>query len=433
MKEEEFVELVRSERYKEAVSAIESGAVAAEVSDDVRDIAAGCLYSHFRNIIDNKYTVVDAYTSSLDRFYADDKLKVIQELADSGAYDINIFSEYNMEHRFSESMPEIRLARLLKAETAVQERMNKDDKIMPSKRFNGIVLRAILKHGLSMKHVPSIEKMVEHAGEKKEKRTAGEVIAIYRKKKEDMAFDALERLAGGFCRSYTDAFTLADLSLLRSSIMEYFQNRYRSSIYNQDILPVINSKAAELGFEHPLETSEIILDMYDNDILSDAEQNKDFYIISGNVLAVAQDIGMMQEIADFFVESGNTNSRRLMERNVNMLIEKVEESLSDMYRLNTDIFSVADTINEMKDSLFLLGLDEVRNGRDELMNDSIMEYVFGKSELVRGYLANIVSDMFAKDKSRALKATGDTYLGNLARKFSIDLEIEDMNVSRQVS
>lgn len=336
-----------------------------ELSAEERDVLVDGLSGYFKEILNDRFTAVGAYRESLDRFKRDELGKFYETLAGMGAYDIEIFGEFNLKYHFA-SDPGVELAKFCGIEKEIQEKIDAaaGKEIFPSKKFNGVVLREILKYGLFVNKTGSIEKL---AGIDGKNYSAPELIALYRHNMERNTLNAIERIAGGFNNSYVDSFLISDLAMLRDAILDYFRRRYGTSVYDINALPAVNEAA------HPLYVPDIILNMYDNDLLSEHNANKDITAISGNVLTIAQDIGMIQEISDLMEEMGRENSRKYLDR----LFEKVSRQVQEKYFSYADrpAHLAAGEINKLGENIFALSDSPVLNGYGEDMAGQVKQYM----------------------------------------------------------
>lgn len=336
-----------------------------ELSAEEREVLIDGLSGYFKEILNDRFTVVGAYKESLDRFKKHELGGFYETLAGMGAYDIEVFGEFNLKYRFA-SDPGVELARLCGIEKEIQEKINAaaGKEIFPSKKFNGVVLREILKHGLFVNKTGSIKRL---AGIDEKNYSASELIALYRHNMERNTLNAIERIAGGFNNSYVDSFLISDLAVLRDAILDYFRRRYGTSVYDINALPVVNDA------DHPLHVPNIIMNMYDNDLLSEHSANRDITAISGNVLTIAQDIGMIQEVSDLIESMGKENSRKYLDR----IFERVSRQVQEKYFSYTDrpAHLAAVEINNLGENIFTLSDSPILNGYGENVAGQVRQYM----------------------------------------------------------
>lgn len=378
---------------------------------------------YFKSLLNDRFTVVGAYKDSLDRFNKGDLEGFYEELSKAGAYDIDIFSEYNLKYPLKDN-PVAEIVRLCGIEEDVQNKVSAavGTEIFPSKKYNGIVLRGLLQYGLFINKVGSIEKL---AGIEGRNYTSRELMALYRHNMEQNTLNALERIAGGFNNSYVESFLISDLAVLRDAILDYFRKRYGTSIYDIAALPVSDfDNSSKSGasrsygmhyMDHPLFVPGFIRNMYDNDLLSDHNANKDISAISGNVLAIAQDIGMIQEVSDLVEQIGIENSNKYLNR----MFERVSRQVQEKYfsYAGSQASSTAAEINNLGERIFIMGEQSVVNGYGESMAPQVKKYMVKNSTSLPYILIDLVCDSL-KDSSYEDIVSGK-YMEQLLTDFGV--------------
>ena len=115
------------------------------------------------------------------------------------------------------------------------------------------------------------------------------------------------------------------------------------------------------------------MNMYDNDLLSEHSANRDITAISGNVLTIAQDIGMIQEVSDLMESMGKENSRKYLDR----IFERVSRQVQEKYFSYTDrpAHLAAVEINNLGENIFTLSDSPILNGYGENVAGQVRQYM----------------------------------------------------------